>query len=1318
MKLAGFVAVVAVGAGAVIASLSAATPPRIFAPQGVAPQGRGAAPPPGQTGANPAQPPPVVSTGIMVGRVIDAATGKPVAGATVTISGGPTRTAPPTPPTRGASAPMPALPPPRILTDSEGRFAFRKLTRGNYSLTATKSGYSAGAYGRMRPEGPSRSINLDDNERLIDVAIRIFKFASINGRLTDETGEPIVGAGVRSYRRTLVAGRRRLMQSNSGTTDDRGVYRIFNLVPGEYVVSVPMSTTSAPIAGPTGAPANQNFSASAQNLTGSAMPSPNSGGRLLSPDARFVLQDGTATQTIVPDAAGRWRGYATEYYPSSHTIAAAEPIILASGDERSGVDLGMRYVPVSNISGTVMGPNGPAANYVLRLISSDAGEISNEPETASASTDSTGAFTFFAVPSGQYVIRTVRVPREGLQFATFEPASATGGNFSLNMVQSANPPPQSEPLLWAQTSVSVGDEDVVGVGLALQEGFTISGRFEFTGSRPKPDAQRMTQVPVIVEPVDGRVDFLQNGAPSRATQDGRFTTSPRLPGKYLLRVGGAPSGFIVQSITVNGVDATEVPIDLTQSVNSVVITFTDLIASFSGTVRGIVPGSDPPVVVLFPADSTGWKDFGINPARMRMTRAGMSGVFSFGSLIRGDYFAAAIKDEVSSEWQDPAFLEVLSRTAERFTLGAGEKRASDLTITDAKPPSIRLLPAPVANPPSASSRPGREFQATPAQDHGPFVDESPAPQQVRDGRPPEAIGTGTISGRVILEDGMRPARLARVRVTGATFPGERVALTDDDGRYTVAWLPPGDYQVAVTKPAYLLMYYGGRRPTFGPGATVHVNSGQAITGIDVTLQRGAVIAGMVLDPLGQPAPGVGVQLMVFTMRDGDRVLSGAPATGSSVTNDRGEYRFYGIRAGSYVVRATPASVSNQELRQLSDSDMQAAIAEASRAPTPPSVFELPRAIARAPVGDVPVPQTGGRSIAMSPVFYPGSPRESDAGEIVVTAGQELNGVNLQLMLVPTARVEGRVIVPNGLTISNVGVSLVKLSGNSSSSTSVRRMEDMFQAVGVAAGHYFLTATLAEQLPRPPAVPGAPPPPPPMTYWAQQEIDMNGEDILNLALALGPSLKISGRVVFDGAPPPDMRLVQVRLETVGIQPISWNVPLATADASGAFTLYNVTPGKYRLTTSVSTNGPSTGPAWSLLSSTMGGQDSLVRPFEVSADRQVSDAVVTMTASPAEVSGKLVDGQGQPVTGMTIVLFPTDRNLWAMTSTRVNRTTRASTEGEFRFTATLPGEYYLAVLTDLDTNDWNDPAFKEQLVPASLKISVAKGEKKVQYMKIAK
>ena len=52
----------------------------------------------------------------------------------------------------------------------------------------------------------------------------------------------------------------------------------------------------------------------------------------------------------------------------------------------------------------------------------------------------------------------------------------------------------------------------------------------------------------------------------------------------------------------------------------------------------------------------------------------------------------AVPEEFSSEWQDPAYLEVLSRTAFRFTLSPGERRTVELSVQDVRPPGIGREP--------------------------------------------------------------------------------------------------------------------------------------------------------------------------------------------------------------------------------------------------------------------------------------------------------------------------------------------------------------------------------------------------------------------------------------------------------------------------------------------------------------------------------------------------------------------------------------------------------------------------------------------------
>ena len=117
-----------------------ATPPPV---RPVAPPVPGT-PPPTQGRAN--QPvKPFVSTGLILGRVVDASTGRPVSGAVVALTGGPQRVQAPAIPGQPPQSPAPQ---PQLLTDSEGRFAFRFLARGNYQVSASKPGFSPGAFGR------------------------------------------------------------------------------------------------------------------------------------------------------------------------------------------------------------------------------------------------------------------------------------------------------------------------------------------------------------------------------------------------------------------------------------------------------------------------------------------------------------------------------------------------------------------------------------------------------------------------------------------------------------------------------------------------------------------------------------------------------------------------------------------------------------------------------------------------------------------------------------------------------------------------------------------------------------------------------------------------------------------------------------------------------------------------------------------------------------------------------------------------------------------------------------------------------------------
>lgn len=185
-----------------------------------------AAAPPGQF--SPAEP------ALVFGRVVDAGTGRPIAGAIVIPAG------------TAATPEAPATNPARVISNAEGHFVLRGLAKGSLVLTATKGGYVDATYGQRRPGGSTQPIPVAPGQWKTDVELRMWKYAAIAGVIVDEAGDPVVGARVQSLQKTFIAGRRRLTPASEGVTDDRGFYRIARLTPGDYTIVVPSTQTSVP----------------------------------------------------------------------------------------------------------------------------------------------------------------------------------------------------------------------------------------------------------------------------------------------------------------------------------------------------------------------------------------------------------------------------------------------------------------------------------------------------------------------------------------------------------------------------------------------------------------------------------------------------------------------------------------------------------------------------------------------------------------------------------------------------------------------------------------------------------------------------------------------------------------------------------------------------------------------------------------------------------------------------------------------------------------------------------------------------------------
>jgi len=124
-----------------------------------------------------------------------------------------------------------------VTTDKSGRFEAAGLSGGEYTVTASRPGFLPVSYGEDSP-GSGRggsAVALSDAKR-IEMTLRMPRGSVLTGRITDEDGEPASRIQIRAMMVTARAGRRTFRPAGNSATDDRGIYRIYGLPPGEYLL--------------------------------------------------------------------------------------------------------------------------------------------------------------------------------------------------------------------------------------------------------------------------------------------------------------------------------------------------------------------------------------------------------------------------------------------------------------------------------------------------------------------------------------------------------------------------------------------------------------------------------------------------------------------------------------------------------------------------------------------------------------------------------------------------------------------------------------------------------------------------------------------------------------------------------------------------------------------------------------------------------------------------------------------------------------------------------------------------------------------------
>lgn len=243
-------------------------------------------------------------------------------------------------------------------TDLEGRYRFVGLSAGTYRVTASKPGFVTMQAGAKKAGERGQAVELAAGAAVTaDVALP--RGAAIDGRVINESGEPVHNAILAAVRFEDSSTGRRTVAVRETRTDDLGRYRLHSLPEGEYYVEA-------------------------------------------SPDARRLAAEWAPSGDRAP-------GLARTFFPGTVQYHEARALKLARAQQLAGIDFAVATVPLVRVAGRVQTSSGKLMReYSIRLhpvdapIGSVAGFRSQE-----------GTFEFSAVPAGEYWLLASLLPAPG-----------------------------------------------------------------------------------------------------------------------------------------------------------------------------------------------------------------------------------------------------------------------------------------------------------------------------------------------------------------------------------------------------------------------------------------------------------------------------------------------------------------------------------------------------------------------------------------------------------------------------------------------------------------------------------------------------------------------------------------------------------------------------------------------------------------------------------------------------------------------------------------------------------------------------------------